>query len=81
MDLVFLMIDAFHRAGKLVQGIDIEFEAITESWLGQICFHLKWEQKAKKHLYSCLWLAQTLAPKNVTREDWHKKASKYLKEV
>lgn len=82
VDQIYDAIDSFSRAGKLVDGIDLELEASTEYQLGMIYYRtLKTDSRAKIHLRQCLYLAEELKPKDVSREDWHVNASKFLCEL
>ena len=71
MDLVRDALDSFNRVGKLAYGIDTEYEAISEGFIGKIFYKaLNLPIKARPHLYNCLKLANTLYPKIVSEEAW-----------
>jgi tetratricopeptide (TPR) repeat protein len=75
-------LDSFNQAAKIAEGKDFETEAIAEVEIGKVFYKcLKDLPRARKHLYNALRLANMLDYKNVTGEDWFKRASVYMKEI
>jgi len=82
MDAVYDALDTFTRASSLATGVDIEIEAAAEALIGKVLYKLLAKpEKAKRHLYDSVLLANSLYPKVVTEEAWYKLASKHLQEI
>ncbi len=82
MDAVYDALDTFTRASSLATGVEIEIEAQAEAMIGKILFKLLAKpEKAKRHLYDSVLLANSLYPRVVTEEAWYQLASKHLQEI
>ena len=81
-DAVYDALDTFTRASSLAEGVDIELEAAAKALIGKVLYKLLAKpEKAKRHLYDSVLLANSLYPKVVTEEAWYKLASKHLQEI
>lgn len=76
MDEVYDALDSFGGASKIAfEHQDLELEARCETWIGKIYDKaLKKESKAMTHYNNVIRLAESLKPRDVSREPWFKEA-------
>ena len=83
MDDVYDAMDSISTASKIAfTQSDIELEARCEAELGYILhMGIKKESKAMVHYHNMARLAASRRPKDLTGEEWYKKAKKAMEEI